>query len=138
MKRRAFFATVAGTMVIGGCLGEPDGDGESPPSEYSFELQSPTDTLSDTGSVGDGAFQSYTLSVPLATTFSCSLDVTAGPSVDFLTMNQNEFNRYRDEESFSAFSEWSKIGTREASIEGELSAGEYRFVVDRTAATLQS
>jgi uncharacterized protein YaiE (UPF0345 family) len=137
MERRAFISAVLGASVAGCLGGSGDSGTSSPPSEFSFTLESSTDTLEDTGSVADGEYEVYSLAVPLATAASCEANVTSGPAVDLLTMDQNEFNRYRDGDRFSVLLDWSETDTESVTVEGQLPAGDYRFVVDRTAATVR-
>lgn len=137
MERRAFVSTVVGASVAG-CLGESgDSSTSSPPTEFTFALESSTDTLEDAGSIAGGAYEAYSLTVPLAAVASCEVEVTSGPAVDLLTMDQNEFNRYRDGDQFSVLLNWSETATERVTVEGQLPAGDYRFVVDRTTATVR-
>lgn len=132
MKRRSYLLTMstAGSLVLAGCLDE--GDGDSEPSEYEFELETVTDVLEDSGIVESGEFEAFTLSVPVATQMSCTVEVTSGPAITFLTMNQNEFNRYRDGDQFSFFEDLSVESSRSVNVSGELLSGEYRLLIDRT------
>lgn len=134
MDRRKYLVTIGtlATISLSGCSGDGDGDGNSEPSEYEIVIQSQSDELQDSSSVESGDFQAYRLNVPIATQFSCQLDITSGPPVDFFAMDENEFNRYRDEEEFLFLEDYSFESRESIEIEGELTSGEYRFVIDRT------
>jgi len=137
MKRRAFISAVAGVSVTGCISASGDSSTSSSPTGFTFALESSTDTLEDTGSIAGGAYEAYSLTVPLAAVASCEVEVTSGPAVDLLTMDQNEFNRYRDGDQFSVLLNWSETATERVTVEGQLPAGDYRFVVDRTTATVR-
>ena len=132
MKRREYLLAISTgcSLSLAGCL--EGGDGDSEPSEYEIDLETESDQLQDSGTVESGEFTTYTLNVPLETRMSCDVEVISGPAVTFLTMNQNEFNRYRDGDEFSFYEDLSVESQNSISVEGELATGDYRLVVDRT------
>jgi hypothetical protein len=133
MKRRDYLLTITsvGTLTVSGCLGG-GGDGNSESSEYEIDLETESDTLQESGTVESGEFVTYSLDVPFRTQMRCEIEITSGPAVSFMTMTQNEFNRYRDGEQFSFYQELSVETQKSITVDGELSSGKYRLVIDRT------
>ena len=141
MNRRQYLAggTAITAVALAGCVGSLTGDGtefraaEDPWSQGNeFELSN-----------GNG--QSGLVTLPEGTYAQLStnqdIDITleiaakADQPFDVFVLNENEFNRYRDQEEFQYVQEFAALGQRDIRLTGTWT-DEYLYIVfDNTAFT---
>lgn len=129
---------VAGLVGLGGCalgaavLSRPDHrvhDGWD--VERTEGLRSVT--LDGTLTLPEGRYAGRNLRPDLALQYDVEFDVSRGGSVDVFTVQEDEYDRYRDRaDNFEFVSSLSTTDSSGATLSGTLGAGEYKLVVDNT------
>jgi len=141
MNRRQYLASGATVtaVALAGCVGSLTGGGS--------EFRAAEDPWSQDNEfeLPNGNGQSGLVTLPEATyaqlstnqDFNFTLEVAAkaGRPFDMFVLNENEFNRYRDQEEFQYFEDFVARGQREIRFSGTWT-DEYLYIVfDNTAFT---
>jgi hypothetical protein len=90
-------------------------------AEYSF-----------TATVPQGRYAVYEINPQVSFEMSYMARVMEGSAVDVYVMDGDEFNRYRDEEDISFYSEASEQDTTNAEVQTTMAPGEYVIIIDNT------
>jgi hypothetical protein len=88
-------------------------------------------TANVTAELDEGEFAAWSMSPSVAVDFSYSYEVVEGGGVNVFLTDRTEFDRYRDNDDFSVYSDLSSEGER-GTAKSELPAGKYILVVDNS------
>lgn len=143
MDRRQALAVIGATALAGctGALGTPTATPSPTPhqarsgwasSEKETDTRAGSVTLTIEGELAAQEFGAWNLSPSRSVEVEISVDVVGSDEMDVVTMEDDEFDRYRDGKSVSVFSDLSMSGVNEDTVTGTLPEGDYKVVFDNT------
>lgn len=138
MHRRRYLALIGGVAGLAGCGGLPAPLGPEPKlaeSGWATEDRSTagtTTTITIDGMLPPHRYGLYQLNPTYAVDIEISITVESGGAMDLFTMDDDEFDRFRDGDSVSLYTDFSKSNVTKTTVSGTLSGGKYAIIFDNS------